>query len=103
MLIKTKLHSHEQQLSGFEYKCFKSVFFPAIILLGFVLAATLLSSVDNLLTLDLVLDLRKNMPLLYGIHTSTDITQTLTQPDDICVSIFFLIVHLPAIQMFYIN
>jgi hypothetical protein len=63
------LHSHEQQLSGFEYKCFKSVFFQAIILLGFILAATMLSSVDNFLTLHLVLDLHQNMPLLCGIHT----------------------------------
>ena len=98
-LIKTKFHSHEQQqLSDFEFKCFKSVFFQA-----FILATTLLSSVDNLLTLHHVLDLRANMLLLYGVHTSTDVTQALTQPEDIRFSMFFWIVQLPTIQILYVN
>jgi hypothetical protein len=84
------LHSHEKQPSGFEYKYFKPVFFQAIILLGFILVATSLSSADSLLTLLLVLDLRQNMPLLFGIHTSTDVAQALTQ------LLYFLLNHVPS-------
>jgi len=83
---KSKVTFHAQRLSCFEYKCFKSVFFQAIILLGFILAAALLSSVDNLLTLHPVLDLSQTMPLLYGIRTSTDATQSLTRLLHFCLN-----------------